>query len=107
MLGLIGLLLSAAPPPDAPSPIRMNQLGFLPVGAERAILPDPANAPLDLRLGDGAGGVIETGKTIPFGDDPASGEHVHRVDFGAFTTSGNGYRLIVGDRSRRAFAISP
>lgn len=106
MLGLAGLLLGAAAPPAAPSPIRMNQLGFLPAGAKRAIVPDAADAPLYWRLVDDAGRVLRTGKTIVFGDDPASGEHIHRIDFGAFAAPGRGYRLIVGDRSSRAFAIS-
>ncbi|HEX4736534.1 MAG TPA: glycoside hydrolase family 9 protein [Allosphingosinicella sp.] len=107
MLGLAGLLIGAAAPPADPSPIRLNQLGFLPSGAKRAIVPDAANAPLDWRLVDGSGRVLKKGKTIVFGDDPASGEHVHRVDFGTFTAQGSGYRLIVGDRSSRAFAVSP
>src|SRR5579884_477305 len=94
MAGLAGLLLGAAAPSFAPSPIRMNQLGFLPVGAKRAILPDAANGPLDWRLLDGTGRTLETGKTTVFGDDPASGEHVHRIDFGALAAPGTGYRLV-------------
>ncbi|HEX5183928.1 MAG TPA: glycoside hydrolase family 9 protein [Allosphingosinicella sp.] len=107
MLALAGLLLGAAPPPDAPNPIRMNQLGFLPAGAKRAIVADPSDAPLDWRLLDGSGRMLETGRTIPFGDDPPSGEHVHRIDFGTFATPGSGYRLVVGDRTGRAFSVAP
>ena len=36
----------------------MNQLGFLPAGAKRAIVADPSPTPLDWRLRDGAGRVL-------------------------------------------------
>ncbi|HEY1606700.1 MAG TPA: glycoside hydrolase family 9 protein [Allosphingosinicella sp.] len=108
MLGFAGLLLGAATAPsDAPNPIRMNQLGFLPTGAKRAIVADPSDAPLDWKLLDGSGRVLQTGKTIPFGADAASGEHVQRIDFGTFATPGSGYRLAVGGRTSRAFALAP
>src|SRR5436305_1497308 len=97
----------AATAPDTPNPVRMNQLGFLPAGAKRAILADPSATPLDWRLFDGAGRVRGAGRTEPFGDDAASGEHVHRIDLGAVSASGPNYRIEIGARSSRPFSISP
>src|SRR5947209_8380887 len=107
---LIAAFLTAAPlaaAPDAPNAIHMNQLGFLPAGAKRAIVADPSSTPLDWRLIDGSNRVRATGKTVPFGDDAASGEHVHRIDIGAFSVPAAGYRIEVGGRTSRPFAISP
>jgi endoglucanase len=105
-LAALAALPAAAAAPAEPNPVRMNQLGFLPAGAKRAIVADPAKIPLDWRLLDRSGRVRASGRTEPFGDDAASGEHVHRIDFGGFSVPGSGYRLIVGARGSRPFPIA-
>jgi endoglucanase len=89
-----------------PSPIRLNQLGLLPVGSKRAMLADPSPSPLPWRLVDRQGREVAAGRTEPFGSDAASGEAVHRIDFSAVSRPGKGYRLIVGDRASRPFEIA-
>src|SRR5579875_1642645 len=84
----------------------MNQLGFLPVGAKRAVVPTPATAPLPWRVTDSSGAVLASGQARVFGDDPASGQHVQIVDFGGVERPGQGYRLTVGEAQSRPFAIS-
>lgn len=99
-----------AQPPASPEPapaIRLNQLGFLPDGPKRAILPNVATAPLHWRLLDAAGRERLAGETVVTGDDAASGEHLHRIDFGAFDATGEGYRLLVGAAESRPFRIAP
>src|SRR5689334_15193743 len=91
--------------PPAPNPVHMNQLGFLPAGAKRAMVADPSTAPLAWRLLDGAGRTVRSGRTEVFGDDPASGEHVHRIELGDYATPGAGYKIEVAGKSSRAFAI--
>jgi len=100
---LLAAAASAAPPPA--NPVHMNQLGFLPGAPQRAIVDDPSPAPLPWRLLDASGKVLETSQTAVFGDDPQSGEHVHRIDVSAPT--GTGYRIEVGGRTSRPFAVSP
>jgi endoglucanase len=92
--------------PEPVSAIRLNQLGFLPDGPKRALLPDPATTPLRWQLTDHAGAVVARGETQVLGDDAASGEHLHLIDFSAFTGAGQGYRLVVGDRGSRPFRIA-
>lgn len=87
-------------------PVRLNQLGLLPYGPKRAIVPNAATAPLPWRLTDLAGRTVAQGMTQVHGNDPASGEHVHVVHFGAYEGSGEGYRLHVGDAASRAFRIA-
>jgi len=101
----IALVACAASEPS--SPIRLNQLGLLPDGPKRAILADPSTAPLKWQLTDSRGQVRASGQTLVFGNDPESGEHVHRIDFSTFHGSGSGYRLEVeGRRTSRRFTIS-
>jgi len=108
--GAAALLLTtaAAPAPQAPppAPIRIDQVGFETSGTKIAILAAAETRPLAWTLSDARGKVVASGKTIPFGPDAASGERVHRIDFGAFRTPGNGYRLHVGPKASHPFAIS-
>ena len=108
LLAAVALLSSAvaAAPTPAPAPVRLNQLGLLADGPKTAILADRSRRPLEWRLVDPAGRVRASGRTAPFGPDRWSGEHVHRIDFGAFAEPGNGYRLTVARRSSRPFAVA-
>jgi endoglucanase len=96
-----------AEPAAPPSPVRMNQLGFQPAAPKRALAPDPATAPLSWRLVNAAGRTVASGRTRVEGDDAASGEHLHLVDFSGFRGTGRGFRLIVGSARSRPFDISP
>lgn len=97
------LVLNAAAPPAA---IRLNQLGLLTDGPKRAIFADPAKAPIRWELIDSSGRVEASGASQVFGNDPESGEHVHRVDFTGFLGAGSGYRLVAGGQSSRPFEIA-
>lgn len=98
-------LTSAARAEDAPSPIRLNQTGLEALGPKRAVLADPSTAPLDWTLLDASGAAVAQGKTRMFGEDAASGEHVHQIDFSSFRKAGDGYRLKVGAIESRPFAL--
>src|SRR5438309_1952144 len=100
---LLATAASAAPPPA--NPVHMNQLGFPPGAPQRAIVADPSATPLPWRLLDASGKVRESGLTSVFGDDPQSGEHVHRID--ASAPAGIGYRMEVAGRTSRPFAVAP
>ena len=102
---IVGMPIAACAQ-DAPlSPVRLNQIGLLPDGAKRAIVPHRSREPLAWRLSDGAGAVRASGRTRVFGADRFSGEHVHQIDFGAFAVAGSGYRLRVDGADSRPFAI--
>ncbi|MFF2525275.1 glycoside hydrolase family 9 protein [Streptomyces liangshanensis] len=80
-----------------PSPVRVNQIGYL-AGADKiATVVSARTTPLAWRLTDTTRGkVVATGTTRIHGTDRASGDHVHRADFSAVTRPGT-YRLTVGD----------
>jgi len=90
---------------NAPAPvIHLNQIGFRPDTAQRAILATPATTPLPWRMLDAQDHVVTTGETQPFGDDAASGDHVHRIDLGSVRTPGT-YRIEAGGVRSHPFAI--
>lgn len=91
---------------EPPSPIRLNQTGLESMGPKRAMLADPSAAPLAWTLTDAKGRTVAKGRTRVFGDDAASAEHVHQIDFSTFRGQGDGYRLHVGDRTSRPFVLS-
>ncbi|HEX8415547.1 MAG TPA: glycoside hydrolase family 9 protein [Sphingomicrobium sp.] len=99
------LLAAAAGQVAAPNPVRINQLGFQPGQAHRAITANTSPQPVPWRLLNRSGRAVSSGLSTVFGNDPQSGEKVHRIDFAA--PEGAGYRLKVGNAISRSFAVSP
>ncbi|MCB5168541.1 glycoside hydrolase family 9 protein [Streptomyces bambusae] len=90
----------------ADTPVRVNQLGYLPDGPKRATVADSATAPLAWQLRDASGAVVASGTTTVRGADQASGQSTHLVDFGAYTGTGTGFTLVAGGRTSHPFDIS-
>ncbi|MBN1428196.1 MAG: glycoside hydrolase family 9 protein [Anaerolineae bacterium] len=86
-----------------------NQVGYLPDAPKRATVVSDSTSPLDWELVDGNENdkIVLSGSTTVFGDDDASGDHVHMVDFSDFTTTGSDYILKVADDISYPFSISP
>lgn len=106
MFGFAVIVSLSAAAADVPSnSVHMNQVGFLPTGPVRAILNDASVRPLQWQLIGGDGRIHASGTTRVFGDDPTSGEHVHRIEVHA--PIGSGYRLLLGHQESRPFAVSP
>lgn len=87
------------------SDVRVNQLGYLPgfrkIAAVRAV--DTVPLPWSLTKN---GKQLASGMTSVFGNDAASFDHLHRIDFSDFNEEGEGYLLNVGDKQSLPFAIS-
>lgn len=100
--------LPTATPTPAPIPaqISVNQTGYFPHGPKIASVAITSAAGLDWRLENSAGEVVLSGQTTPFGADAASGDSVHLIDFSAFTTPGQGYRLVTDQLESAPFDIS-
>lgn len=102
VLPLVALALVGAT--DAPGP-HLNQIGFRPDTAKRAILAHDGATPLPWQVIDEGGRIVAEGQTVPFGADAASGDTVHQIDFSRFATPGS-YRLRVDGRTSHVFAIA-
>ncbi|MEV6212072.1 glycoside hydrolase family 9 protein [Kitasatospora sp. NPDC051914] len=105
--------LAAAPATAVPAaaaaadtPVRVNQLGYLPDGPKRATVVSSATAPLAWQLRNAAGTAVASGTTTVHGADAASGDATHLVDFTAYSTAGTGYTLVVDGRTSHPFDIS-
>jgi endoglucanase len=85
--------------------LTVNQVGYVPGFEKLAVLRDPAKEPKPWELLDAQGQVVAQGQSAVHGDDPASGEHVHLIDFSSFTQQGDGYRLRAGSAQSHPFAI--
>lgn len=83
--------------PEAPVPaVLVNQVGYLPSAPKRAAIRDGSKTPLDWTITHPTSGAVMTGKTTVFGQDKASGDHVHHADFSSLGV-GAGYVLSIGD----------
>ena len=99
-----GMLSLGVSTPDD-SKIRLNQLGVLPNAPLHAVFANPSRSPLPWILKDSNGKVLASGVTSVFGDDPYSGEHVHRIDVRQAIPQGTGYRLTAAGLASRNFAV--
>ncbi|WP_242096040.1 glycoside hydrolase family 9 protein [Sphingomonas sp. CROZ-RG-20F-R02-07] len=104
MKRLIALLAPLTLGAAAPNAVNLNQLGFLPDTAKLAILNDAATAPLAWRVTDAQGRPVAQGATRVFGDDAASGDHVHQIDMTGLRLPGT-YRLEVDGAASHPFRI--
>lgn len=87
--------------------VHLNQHGFTPGAAKRAIVVTDSKTPLEWRLETATGRVVARGQTTPFGETPAAGQNVHRADFSGVAAAGEGYSLAAGQARSAPFAIGP
>ncbi|TXR54985.1 glycosyl hydrolase [Reinekea thalattae] len=87
------------------SPIRANQLGFLPQANKYIYVQSEQTQPLDWTLVDQNGVNIDAGKTQYLGVNKASAEQLHRVDLSHYSVPLTQLVLKVGEHESFAFDI--
>jgi hypothetical protein len=100
---------TAAPTPTPipiPAQVSVNQVGYFPKGEKIVSSAQNSSDPLDWKLLDSSGEVVLSGKTTVLGEDAASGDFLHEIDFSAYETPGSGYQIIAGGLESATFAIS-
>ncbi|GAA4233123.1 hypothetical protein FHR32_001609 [Streptosporangium album] len=90
--------------PDTGPRVRVNMSGYLPKGPKNATLVTDETEAVGWKLRKGAE-VVATGTSIPRGVDGGSGQNVHVIDFGSFTTPGTGYTLEADGETSRPFDL--
>nr|WP_062436054.1 glycoside hydrolase family 9 protein [Herbidospora daliensis] len=93
--------------PDTGPRVRVNQVAYLPQGPKNATVVTDATEAVAWQLKNAGGTVVANGSTSPRGVDSSSGQNVHSVDFGSYTTAGEGYTLTADGETSRPFDISP
>ncbi|WP_243240312.1 glycoside hydrolase family 9 protein [Clostridium cibarium] len=81
--------------PEPTNAIRVNQVGYLPNREKKATVLSESTSPIPWKLLDSSNNVVDSGMTTVFGDDHASGDKVHTIDFSSFKQEGKGYKLAV------------
>lgn len=94
------------PEPEPLPDVRLNQVGYVPISVKRATIVSAATRPVSWELVNTDGNVVASGRTTVFGQDAASGDHVHIADFSTFRQPGTGYTLWVGDEASHPFDIN-
>jgi endoglucanase len=89
------------------TPVRVNQVGYLPDGPKRATVISDAAQPLPWQLKDDAGKVVASGLSQPHGEDPSSGQGTHIVDFSEYRGTGHTYTLEVDGKASLPFDLDP
>lgn len=87
------------------SDIRVNQVGYLPGFRKTAVLVSDLKRPLPWKLVKGKEEIC-AGDTAVHGDDLASAQHLHLIDFSSCDAEGKGYRLRVGEDVSHPFPIA-
>jgi endoglucanase len=85
--------------------VRINQVGYVPTHEKLAVLATADKQPIAWALRRADGSVVAEGKTKVHGEDPASGELVHHIDFSAVEDVGEGYTIAVAGQISPPFAI--
>ncbi len=86
--------------------VHVNQVGYLPSLSKIAMAVNSSGSPVSWQLKNSGGSVVASGMTTVFGNDAATRDNVHRIDFSSFTTVGTGYTLTVGSAVSYPFDIS-
>jgi endoglucanase len=86
--------------------VAVNQVGYLPQATKIASVKSASSSPQTWELVDASGKVLQKGQTKVFGDDGASAEHVHLIDFSNVKTPGENLVLRVGDDTSYPFDIA-
>jgi endoglucanase len=105
----VSLRGGAEPPvyvPDTGSPVRVNQVGYLPKGPKSGTVVTESTSPLPWTLNAADGTVAATGTTTPGGVDPTSRQNVQTFDFSAVTAAGDGYTVTVDGSTSEPFSIA-
>lgn len=86
--------------------VRLNQTGYQTEVLKRATISSTETSPIEWTLYDMTGTAVITGMTSVYGDNLASGEHVHIADFSAYQVPGTGYKLAAGGEESHPFDIA-
>lgn len=104
----VSLRGGAEPPvyvPDTGSPVRVNQVGYLPEGPKTGTLVTDATDPLPWKLKAADGSTAASGTTVPRGEDPTSRQNVHTFDFSDATATGDGFTIEADGQVSEPFSI--
>ena len=91
------LMAGCAASSSSPSVFAANQVGYLPQAMKIIVVSSKRAGPLSWFVREeGAGNVVISGHSVVFGDDEASGQHLHKIDVSGLDRVGS-YRLHIAE----------
>src|SRR5690242_16662925 len=91
--GLVAAPQAAIAATDPGSPVKVNQVAYVPGVAKVATLVSTSTSPVPWTPRNAAGTVVASGQSTVKGADALSGDSTHLIDFSTFDTPGTGYVL--------------
>ncbi|SDS29158.1 glycoside hydrolase family 9 protein [Actinoplanes derwentensis] len=102
-------LVGGVPPevyePDTGPRVRVNQVAYLPDGPKGATVVTSYTSALPWILNDKTGRKLASGRTVPRGTDPSSGQNVHTIDFSGVHRAATGLTITADGETSRPFDI--
>jgi len=86
--------------------VSVNQIGYFVEGEKLASLASDATSPINWQLHNSSDEVVLEGQTVVKGNDAASGDHLHWIDFTEFATPGSDYYITTDELDSVPFDIS-
>ncbi|MBE6050804.1 MAG: cellulase [Clostridium sp.] len=78
--------------------IRVNQVGYFTNSEKKATISTTANKPIEWKLVNSSNKTVKSGMSTVIGNDEASGDNVHQIDFSDYNVKGTGYKLVIDDK---------
>nr|AAD01959.1 endoglucanase [Pseudomonas sp. YD-15] len=97
---------AAVAAPDPGTPVKVNQVAYVPGVAKVATLVSTSTTPVAWTLKDASGRTVAQGTSTVKGADALSGDRTHLIDFSSYDTAGAGYVLSAGGATSHPFDIS-
>ncbi len=88
------------------SPIRANQLGYLPNADKIIYIESDSSTPLRWTMQNAEGINVDMGRTTIYGLNRASGEQLHHIDLSKYKSELSGLTIHIDDESSFPFEIS-
>ena len=80
---------------DTSFAVKTNQIGYFLGGRKEASVVLKDKKPVKWKLLNSRDEEVLTGYTKFFGNDPASGDDIHKIDFSACNIAGDDYRIVL------------
>lgn len=88
------------------SDVRVNQVGYFPAADKVASVINSSTSPLNWEVREASSGnVAANGSTSVYGQDQASGDHIHHADFSSVQAEGNYVLWVEGEGESVPFTI--
>ncbi len=85
---------------DTDYAVKTNQVGYFTTAEKKATAVLQNTTPVGWKLVNSAGQTVKSGMTTVYGNDSASGDNVHKIDFSDYNVKGTGYKIVLDSAAK-------